>query len=169
MRLERAIVKKLWCAGLAVLVVAPCALIGSSSAVASECGGPTPCSASRIRVECIVTGTNPYTDEALVAARVKAIMRNKAGNGNYMHAYRIRARLIPTTAGTNIGRAYNENKDDGVRPFLDNVRNMVVVTPSENAGDDWNVQVQMTWDRSRGKPDWHYNRVFGFTEEFCAA
>jgi hypothetical protein len=146
------------------------AAIGVAIACGTALAGPAAAQADQYRQELVKIGCratpNEYTGGYLIKAHPVFTMITKPGKQNNLQAMKIKARLIPTTTGSNISRNWRENKRTDVSADGANRKQVGVWTEPQSDSFDWNLQVELTWDR-RGKRDWHFKQVYRFDEGFC--
>lgn len=65
----------------------------------------------------------------------------------------VKARLIPTTAGLNISRAWRQWKTPYLTQDKRHAYDITVTTDTVSPAADWKVQLKMVWDRSAPAPD----------------
>jgi hypothetical protein len=155
-----------------------CVLVGLAAFLAAAaflCSAPAAHSfpdgfdygASRPYVKCVRSG------QSEVRARVTANMwvHNRGWNTGWVNSFRMSARLIPTTTGYNIDRAWKKTRFPVFSNLLQDTNyshNMAVVTNPESRYEDWIVQVKQTWTRKSLRDLHREFRVhFGTGESRC--
>jgi hypothetical protein len=82
------------------------------------------------------------------------------------NGYQWRARLIPSRPGLNFFRSWNEVEVPDVGSTQATGYDATVTTPPMSASLDWDLQVELTWERSNER-DWHVEHVLPFDERAC--
>jgi hypothetical protein len=122
-----------------------------------------------VRTECIAK-ENPYTGGYLISALTRWTMSTSAHKKNNLRKFKIKARLIPTTAGINAPRNWREHSRAVKAGYEDKAFNRIPIgvrTESQSDSFDWNLQVELRWDRNN-KRDWVVKTTIPFNEGFCA-
>lgn len=119
-----------------------------------------------LKVECATWNTSGGWTQ--IAAKVSVHQYTVPRPGNALRRMELKARMVPTTSGSNWLRGwakiktktmhYSDNKYWGWNPW--------VRTGGVNPNADWNVEVEMVWNRSRFRK-FKYKRIYGFNEAFC--
>jgi hypothetical protein len=143
-------------------------------ATAAMLGGAAPAQADHhswkhVRTECIAK-ENPYTGGYLISALTRWTMSANAHKKNNLRKFIIKARLVPTTAGHNWFRNWAKHFRAVKVGHEDRSFNQIPIgvrTESQSDTYDWNVEVDLRWDR-KFKRDWHVRTTIPFNEGFCA-
>jgi hypothetical protein len=80
--------------------------------------------------------------------------------------YRWKARFIPTHPGLNFFRPWNQVEIPDVGTAGPSAFVATVSTPPVSAGQDWDLEIKLTWDRE-GERDWNVEKVLDFDERAC--
>jgi hypothetical protein len=86
-------------------------------------------------------------------ARVKVTMHADDFASTAVQAFKLSARLIPTTAGLNVSRSWTTYAQK-LTLSGEHTLTMMVYAPVPDTAKDWNLQIHMTWDRM-SRVDWH--------------
>jgi hypothetical protein len=86
-------------------------------------------------------------------ARASVLMHSDDFASTNVQAFKISARLVPTTAGINISRPWTNYTQKvsltGAHTLL-----LTVFAPVPDVAKDWSLQIHVTWDRMT-RLDWH--------------
>lgn len=96
-----------------------------------------------LRTTCVPAPSN--TVRAQVTVRMKVV--NYDGLGDWAQYMKVKARLIPTSAGLNYTRPWKEVKTPYLTQNKTHTYTMRVLTDNVSAASDWQVQLKLTWDR----------------------
>jgi hypothetical protein len=101
-------------------------------------------------------------------ARASVLMYSDDFPSTNVQAFKLSARLIPTTAGLNISRPWTNFSQKltltGAHKLL-----MTVYAPIPDLEKGWNLQIHVTWDRMSSR-DWHNQlTVKNFNTARCPA
>jgi hypothetical protein len=122
-----------------------------------------------VRTECIAK-ENPYTGGYLISALTRWTMSASAHKKNNLRKFKIKARLIPTAVGLNAPRNWREHTRAVKVGYQDKAFNQIPIgvrTEPQSDSYDWNLQVELRWDRNN-KRDWLVKTTIPFNEGFCA-
>lgn len=86
-------------------------------------------------------------------ARASVLMHSDDFASTNVQAFKLSARLVPTTAGINISRPWT-NYTQKVSLNGAHTLQLTVFAPVPDVEKDWSLQIHVTWDRMT-RLDWH--------------
>jgi hypothetical protein len=130
-------------------------LVGCLAVVSMVLAGTAGATAAKDDHWYISKGSSCMTRPGLpgVYARASVLMHSDDFQSTNVQAFKLSARLIPTTAGLNISRSWTTFTRKLTLAGSHDVR-MTVYAPVPDTAKDWSLQIHVTWDRMT-RPDWH--------------
>lgn len=120
-----------------------------------------------VRTDCIAT-PNDSTGGYLISAGPVYKWGTNAHKNNNLRKFIIKTRMVPVAAGHNWFRNWHKQTLRVKAKDADKSHNFFAGVHTEPQSDsfDWNVEVDLRWDRKH-KKDWHVRTTIPFDEGFC--